>query len=58
MYVCMHICISIQQSAGHAYINDKHMVIIALIMISGDTHKNIIFALISIYLGNSTENVM
>lgn len=54
----MHICISIQQSAGHTYINAKHMVIVVVIMIPGDNHKNIIFALISIYLGNSTENIM
>lgn len=54
----MHICISIQQNSGHTYINDMYMVIIVLIMISGDNHKNMIFALISIYLGNSTENIM
>lgn len=55
---CMSVCISIQQSAGHTYINAKHMVIVVVIMIPGDNHKNIIFALISIYLGNSTENIM
>lgn len=54
----MHMCISIQQSAGHTYINAKHMVIIVLIMVPGDNHKTIIFALISIYLGNSMENIM
>lgn len=53
----MHTCISIQQSAGHTYINDMHMVIIVLIMIPEDNHKNI-FALISIYLSNSTENII